>query len=88
MGKLPEAAIEAAMAKCDDAFGDYKEVATCRTRSVILALANELPESAVRAAYLKLVDCLDDNMLAAYSRNVDDAIRAAIIAALKDVGGE
>ena len=71
MTKLPEAVIEAAFAHRDYS----QDLSADRARRVILALAENLPESAVREA------------LIAGNLNDDEytAMRAAIIAALKDI---
>ncbi len=74
MTKLPEACVEAAKVDID------KSILVCpspetRARCVILALAKELPESAVDAAKATGI----------YASS--EEARAAIIAALEDVGG-
>ena len=53
-------------------------------RRVILALASDLPESAVRVAYKRLKEEAD----ARGGQITYDVVSAAIIAALKDVAGD
>ena len=74
MPNLPEAVVE--VARQFVLLQDDPE--KCASR-VILALAENLPESAVRAA-------LDD--FAKSTGDPEEDMRAAIVAALKEVGGE
>jgi len=99
---IPEAVIDAASAPEDD--GQLGSIsAKARARRVILALAAGLPESAVeKAARVLCVEdgqrdpdeldamfiCDANNRALPAWRWYEDQARAAIIAALKEVGGE
>ena len=71
MSKLPEACIAAAEEL------KYHDGPEARARRVILALAENLPDSAVKAA-------LDD--FAKSTGDPEEDMRAAIVAALKEIG--
>ncbi len=81
MSKLPEAVVEAAFDRDDTLDSPSPED---RARRVILALADHLPESAVEKAW-------EAHCNTPKTRSIDGwrvAMRAAIVDALKDVGGK
>ena len=79
MSKIPEACIEAAsLHETDNGYAAPTKVA----RRVILALADNLPDSAVDTALDEMLKQREDNKGFWYD------LRAALVAALKEVGGE
>lgn len=82
---IPESCIEAATVRAElNKNGWTNDTDEARARRVILALAESLPDSAVEKAWLAY--CKAPKTQSAETWKA--AMRAAIVAALKDVAGE
>lgn len=81
---IPKVCIEAAGSPDDYGLAPnyQRDVRKARARCVILALAEEMPESAVEAAYTVFLEGMRDP-----HSNPKELVRTAIIAALKDIAG-
>jgi hypothetical protein len=89
---IPKACTEAASTALDKENArlhpEFPHLGEARARRVILALAGELPESAVEAAITQYFGAKWRGRYQETNNGIRNEMRAAIIDALKDIAGE